>query len=612
MVTPRLHRFEEEGKRFAIDPETCFCFECDPVSWEVLEDYPGASVARIARRLEGQYPVREIEEVVGELEWLRSCKSILPTPTAERLQKQYEVDYGLRVFHMMWPSGSIREVLPSAMALFLGRARAQKQLQLYLELPSSLPSQAELEWACHGWFSAAGLAGKTAQIVLRISMDGCRGLLKSLLGHNIALAWSIAHPEAMPKALAGLCGVARGVWPKATQVPHECEVVLCPGQPRFADAVRDLAKAGFPSIFLDMDAAMAAHAPSDPAPWYAELRATASFYAEELRAHHYFRLEPMASLFHRIYQGQPLSRHDTIGLNELAATSDGVLYPSRLFRGMPDCSVGDMKEFRVNEEGLHPFEDVGSLTTSGCIECWARNLCGGGCAAIHQVYTGSYRRPHPPWCEAQRGWMAGAVAAFSRLSTDGIDFSRMMHQLTPAPKPSWRNLLRAAFRMHIGLRPIAESDAEWLAQWENWNESAYFLFHESGLLLATQYDREMDSLHPPGYETEFVLVHRNGNPFGLLKLRPERIPGTAMIWLFFRAQADYDLESVRDSFRFLLRETAQQQHIRRVLCPAGPADGPLKGFLAAVGFSHAGTLRQALFLHDRYHDVSVFSYTFDT
>ena len=31
-----LHRFERGGRRFVLDPDTVFCFQCDDISWDVI------------------------------------------------------------------------------------------------------------------------------------------------------------------------------------------------------------------------------------------------------------------------------------------------------------------------------------------------------------------------------------------------------------------------------------------------------------------------------------------------------------------------------------------------------------------------------------------------
>jgi len=165
--------------------------------------------------------------------------------------------------------------------------------------------------------------------------------------------------------------------------------------------------------------------------------------------------------------------------------------------------------------------------------------------------------------------------------------------------------------MTIGVRQIEEADAEMLTKWENWNESAYFLCNETGVVLATKYDREMESLHPRGVDQELVLIRKNGDPFGLLKVRPEQLPGAATASVYMRNGADYAAESIRKGFRAILKEAGAQQSIRRLTVPVSPKEQGLAAFLEAVGFKREGVLREALYLHGAYHDVTVYSITTD-
>ena len=126
------------------------------------------------------------------------------------------------------------------------------------------------------------------------------------------------------------------------------------------------------------------------------------------------------------------------------------------------------------------------------MRCWAQSLCGGGYVSVHQQWNNSFRTPDIRWCEAQREWLESAIVAFNTLSTQGVNFTRFYESLRGAKGPSLWRILKAAWSTHVVPRPIQESDASMLKSWENWNTSAYFLFNESGLLLATQYDREMD------------------------------------------------------------------------------------------------------------------------
>ncbi len=629
-MDPMLHRFEQSGKRYALDPETCFCFECDAISWDVIGLYPHTPANHILHELRDRYSEKEIEEVIGELEWLRASKSILTPLKHEEIPKLYELTPGIRHVVVYWafpqspsqpkpakswlssrhaeiePAADALKTLQAAAHLLMGRSETQKELRLDILNAEEALGASGLHECCGEIMRMAGVADK--QLALRVWAripDGIRG-------HAAFVAVQVSGNADIPGMFNRL-RQQHGSLAKAAAMAKqggegvELSVILRPSHPDFQGAVEACAHAGFRVIELDLDGAYVERPDLDPRAMMEGLHKTAVYYAERLLKHQYFRLEPIEDLFWRIYNGTPLRRADPAGLHALAVDACGTVYPSRHFTGQTAFAMGSLHEKGLNEAALKKFEDVGSLTTQTCLGCWARNLCGGGTAAVHQALSGSYRQPHAPWCEAQRRWMQNAVAAFSLLSSQGVNFTRVHGALGYQAKPSLVTMLRAAFQLNIGMRAIEEADAEWLTKWENWSEAAYFTFNESGLLLATKYDREMDSLHPRGFDQEFVLTRKTGEPMGLLKVRPERIPESALLWIYLRDEQDYSSESVRRSFRMLLREAAKQQAFRRLFAPAGPRELALAAFLAALGFEQAGVLREALYLHGRYQDVRLFS-----
>jgi hypothetical protein len=161
--------------------------------------------------------------------------------------------------------------------------------------------------------------------------------------------------------------------------------------------------------------------------------------------------------------------------------------------------------------------------------------------------------------------------------------------------------------MKVGVRPIEESDAPLLTRWENWSDATYFLGNEYGMFLATCYDREMDSLHPRGIEQELMIVSKRNEPIGLLKLRPEPRLGMARVWFFLKDPARYGDSGLRKSFGYILKEAAGQATFSTLIAAVGPGDPGLDDFLKALGFQHAGSERQALFVHDAYHDIDVYT-----
>jgi len=638
--TRPLHRFEHAGKRYVIDPFTCFCFECDEISWDVLEHYPEAPINRVFHLLGERHPLKELEEVVGELEWLRASKSILTPPKLDQQQKAFELDRGLRRLELHLgqtageePLAPVAEPAPRgkfglwtrkeaaasaapratdqatlvqrAAALLIARGVATEPLRLEVRADDPGAFDDALVATLHEAFALAGLAGKTLHLalVVRASAAGVPG------GHGLRFRVVATIANALQSAIDALRQAAGGLSAANTAFARlveglSGEVELTPRAVSFVDAVDALHRGGMTTIHLDLDPLYRSAGAEGAAGIAEELRTCAQHYAKALLKGDYYRLEPIAGLFHRIYLGTPQPRSDASGLWSLAVDAQGAIYPSRDFFANPAHRIGALGSADFDASRLARYEDIGSVTTGACMKCWARNLCGGGSAAVHETLSGSHREPHLTWCEAQRAWSQTAIAAFNLLSNEGVNFARIYGQLAKAAKPSLFTLVRAAFQVNIGLRPIGEPDAELLTRWQNFNDAAYFTFNESGLLLATRYDREMDALHPQGHEFEFLLLRKNGDPLGLLKIRPLPTPGMAQAWIYLREAKDYADDGVRKSFRFLLGEAGKQQGLGRLLVATGPCDEGLPAFLAAVGFVPTGVQREALFLRGIYHDVT--------
>lgn len=631
-----LHRFEHDGKRFAIDPETCFCFECDEICWDVLEHYARENGVhetsnRIFHLLKDKYSLKELEEVAGELEWLRASKSILRTPKKEDLLKQYEVERGLKRVSVALPrdtaepvqaqarwfgrparvvSSSARDVGRGAGLLLLGRSGTQKELHLEFVEDGQIHNPELIAELCAWALKSARLAEKTLTVSVYVTNLSVAKLPEPLAGHTLGATLELKGADgvlAHVKSLASAVGETLPRLAKALQPDSKDaggRIVVRPNHPGFGKTAETLDDTGFTGIEIDLDGAYVANPGLEPGPVTAAMEENARYYAGRLMKHHYFRLDPIAPLFWRIYSGSPVARSDFAGTNELAVAGDGKVYPSMRLSGKEPFCLGSLTD-GLDEEKVRAFEDVGSLTTHPCTGCWARNLCGGGTAAVHQALAGSIRTPHPAWCDGQRAWMQSAVSAFQMLSSAGIHFERVYRILGRREKPSLFALAKAAITMSIGVRPIEEADAELVTRWESWNESAYFLFNESGVYLATKYDREMDSLHPRGFDQELMLLRKSGEPFGLLKLRAKWVGGAVLVWLYMRDEADYATEAIRKSFRAILKEAAGQSTVRQIVVPVSPKEKRLGQFLRAVGFQPLGVLREALYLHGSYHDVSL-------
>lgn len=616
MAAPTLHCFELDGRNYAMDPESCFCFECDAISRDVLEHYPHTPVNRILHLLEGKHSRTELEEVIGELEWLRSAKSIAQAPKVADLEKLYAPAGALRSISVAWQGQRHVANLVATRSLLLGRSGAEAELSIEIRCGGSVADVRELAALVYPWPADAQLAGKRLSLGFVARLTEKRDTPATLREHLLELVFqpdTAAPIESLlvdyNKALqtSSLSGLAK--WAAGLDKAHGIRITLRPSHGRFGGAAKALRELGFAHIEIDADAPFLGTQAVAPQEHFASMRENAEYYAQALLKRDLFRLDPIAGLFLRIYQGTPLRRADPAGTQTLAVDEavPGQVFPAVDFIGLPGMSTGSLSGSALNEKLLASFENVGSVTTATCATCWARNLCGGGSAAVHLRRSGSCHEPEAAWCDGQRGWMEAAIAAFNRLSTAGVNFVQVYESLGRRPKVSLWQAAKTLLNAPLGLRPLAEADAPLITRWENWNEAAYFVAHEAGVLITNHYDREMDAVHPKGYEQEFLLTSAKGAPMGLLRLRPLLVGGAAQAWLYFHDPAEYQSSATRKGFRNLLDLLPSQQSFTRLLVPAGPKDGGLSLFLQSAGFQSAGTQRDALYLHGGYHDLRWFS-----
>ena len=621
MQAPLLHRFEREGRCYVVDTHTCFCFECDRISWDVLEYYPREPVNRICRLLEDKYPRKELEEVVGELEWLRVTKAILSPLDDEMFLTKATHAGGLRKLTLtVGPSGEAPKGLTRAGLLLLARAQEEKDLtlSLYFErMPAANWNRAADTLAEIG--AAARLAGKKFRIELDLPFRPFPENAATKSGCNFRCRVVPSAEKNLAECIAGTM-VLDGKKPAAAvkillekYASESVRVVARPVSEAFHPVIETLHDAGYEDIIFDLPGAWMAQPRLNPDAVVDALESNIFYYAEQLLRNKPLRVEPFATLFKAIHNGTPCYRVDPSGIEVLAADEGGRLYPSPPFVGNSRFVLGSLGEDRFEDAMREPFLLSGSLQRPVCLRCWARGLCGGGHTAIHYARSGDIRFPEPVWCDAQRRWTGAAVAAFNRIASAGINFDH----LAASPQPRARHFslfgaAKALFQGQLAARPLLEGGAEILVQWENWNRSAYFLCNETGAVTATRYDREMDALHPTHSMQELVLVRRNGTPCGLLKLQMLSGKKLARAWLYLQDEGLYAKTAFQQTFRTLLAEVCRDGRIRHILTPVTMEETKLAAALLAAGFAHGGIEREALYRQGAYHNVQIFVYMVDS
>ncbi|MCK5861095.1 MAG: hypothetical protein KAH38_01330, partial [Candidatus Hydrogenedentes bacterium] len=617
MQPPLLHKFKIGERHFVIDPSTCFCFECDNISWDVLEHYPREPVNRIYHLLQESHPRKELEEVVGELEWLRITKAILIQPREEELLKEAMEKPGLGKITVMVPEKEtfFEAQITAAGTMLLAASGTRTELTLLLIFPEDYRGNAEaLALALLSLKRAAKFAGKQLQITVQIPVLPPRGAAEKKVCYSLQVT---PHDTTdIAKAICDITALRNCKFSKIADTmrrrvnPERGTIIACPQDAHFPSLLQEMYEAGFRDMVLDIPGAYAENPQLDPMAVAESLRANAAWYAEQLLQHHYFKAEPFTRLFDAVHQGKPVRRMDAAGCSELAVDGEGRIYPSVDFMGQEDFIAGTLQEGKREESVLHSFDALGVAQMPSCMQCWARCLCGGGHGIIHWRQTGNPCVPDSAWCDTQRHWLAYLIDAFNSLVASGINFSQITGAMASGGKKvSWMKAAKMAYQMRLVPRSLQESDAEWLVKWENWNSAAYFVCSDSGLLLAARYDREMDALHPRGMDQELVLTRPDGTPCGLLKMRPDvMVKGLARVWLYMRENKSYTESGVRRALGALLTETLKSRGFKRILVPVTPAETELATCLQALGFQSSGIQRQALYLHGSYQDIQMFLY----
>jgi len=90
------------------------------------------------------------------------------------------------------------------------------------------------------------------------------------------------------------------------------------------------------------------------------------------------------------------------GVEYLAVTPQGDLYPCHQFVGEPDFCLGNLDDGIFHQSVCDKFVNCHVYAKSECAGCWARHFCGGGCAANAYHANGDIMVPDAIGCALQK------------------------------------------------------------------------------------------------------------------------------------------------------------------------------------------------------------------
>lgn len=104
------------------------------------------------------------------------------------------------------------------------------------------------------------------------------------------------------------------------------------------------------------------------------------------------------------------------GVEYLAITPEGDLYPCHQFVGNEDFKIGTLETGVVNLGLIDEFRQANVFTKDECTSCWAKFYCSGGCHANAYNFNNDLKKPYKMGCEMEKKRIECAISVSANLS----------------------------------------------------------------------------------------------------------------------------------------------------------------------------------------------------
>ena len=118
------------------------------------------------------------------------------------------------------------------------------------------------------------------------------------------------------------------------------------------------------------------------------------------------RIQPFGRFLRALDSGVPVENFCGAGKSFIHSDTSGDLYACNWFSGDPKEKLGesDQLDEEQRQRWAKPLTEM-----HDCQSCWARKLCGGGCASVFRAKTGSSTQKDDYFCDRMRGLAALSV-----------------------------------------------------------------------------------------------------------------------------------------------------------------------------------------------------------
>lgn len=104
------------------------------------------------------------------------------------------------------------------------------------------------------------------------------------------------------------------------------------------------------------------------------------------------------------------------GVEYLAITPEGDLYPCHQFVGNEDFKIGTLETGVEKLDLIDEFRQANVFTKDECTSCWAKFYCSGGCHANAYNFNKDLKKPYKMGCEMEKKRIECAISVSANLS----------------------------------------------------------------------------------------------------------------------------------------------------------------------------------------------------
>lgn len=450
-----IHRFAVNGKKFVLDVNSGALHQVDGLAWELLADFPRPAGGKLPAAPPGGYPPEEVAGALAEIEQLVREGVLFSgdpldgswNPPEETVVKALCLhlahDCNLRCRYCFGAQGAFggpRGLMPAEVArravdFLLRSAGGRRHVEIDFFGGEPLLNLSVLRETVAYGRAQARRAGKEIKFTLTtnaVLLDEKTG--DYLTENGISVILSIDGRPQVHDRMRVFPG-GRGSYERVAEnisrflAAHpEADYYLRGTFTRknldFAADVLHLAGLGFTRLSVEP---VVGASPEDCALTEDDLPAVFAEY-ERLAAELAERAKNGRPVdfyhFNIDLEGGPcLPRRLTgcgAGVEYLAVTPEGDLYPCHQFVGRAAFRMGDVRAGVVREDLRELFRGAHVYAKEECRRCWAKFLCGGGCHAGAAAVNGDIKKPGPLACRIVKKRLECALYYRAVLAEPGL------------------------------------------------------------------------------------------------------------------------------------------------------------------------------------------------